>query len=422
MIMGMDRQLEKKKWPPRKIAAIASAALFVGVVLYLFLFKLNKSTLNVEKDRITVSTVTRGPFLEYIPIQGTVMPINRFFLETSEGGRVSKRFMEAGTTVKKGDAILQLDNNDLLLNILWRESDFIQQSNQLRQTRLNMEQYKQMLRQTMNGIENDLAKQKSTYDRYAKLYEDKLVSEYDFERAKLDYEFLVRNRDITAESQKKELEYRDEQLRSLTEQIKRMESNLVLAKQKLEDLTIRAPISGQLTSLNVDIGQFFPPGSKIGQIDVLDAFSVRAKIDEHYINRVEEKKTGTDVADFPGQTFKFSVRKVFPEVKDNQFEVDLDFVGPTPPDIRRGQTLHIRLELGDLREAILLPSGGFWDATGGNWVYVLDPTGKIATKRPIRCGRYNPDVYEVLEGLEPGDKVITSSYESFGNMDRLVLK
>lgn len=416
----MDKQIEKKNWPPKKIAIMASAALFVIVILYLFLFKLNKSTLIVETGRITISTVEKGPFLEYIPIQGTVMPSNRFFLETSEGGRVNKMYMEAGTMVKKGDPILQLDNNDLLLNILWRESDFIQQSNQLRQTRLNMEQYRQQLRQTMNQIENELAKQKSTYERNTKLYEDKLISEADYEKVKLDYEYQVKNHEITEESQKKEMEYRDEQLHSLEDQIKRMEGNLLLAKQKLEDLVIRAPISGQLTSLNAEIGQYMTPGTKIGQIDVLEAFSVRAQIDEHYITRVEPKKAGS--FDLAGKTYRLSVRKVFPEVKENKFEVDLDFVGPAPPDIRRGQTLHIKLELSDLSEAVLLHSGGFWESTGGNWVYILDKTGKVAIKRSIRCGRYNPQFYEVLEGLQSGDRVITSSYESFSNMERLVLK
>jgi HlyD family secretion protein len=418
--MGMDRQIEKKKWPPKKIATVGAAGLFVVVMLYLFLFKLNKSTLNVEADRIIVSTVERGPFLEYIPVIGNVMPIQRFFLETLEGGRVSKIFLEAGSMVKKGDPILKLENNDLLLNILWRESDFIQQSNQLRQTRLSMEQYRAQLEERMNGIENELAKQKSNFERSTKLYKDQLISEFDYEKIRLDYEYQVRNHDIAVESQKKELQYREEQLHSLEDQIKRMESNLILAKQKLEDLDIRAPISGQLTSLDADIGQFIGPGAKFGQIDVLDAFSVRVSIDEHYITRVEAKKEGT--FELGGKTYRLVVRKVFPEVKDNKFEVDMDFLENPPPDIRRGQTLHINLELGNLSEAILLPSGGFWETTGGNWVFVLDATGKIATRRAIRCGRYNPQFYEVLEGLKPGDKVITSSYESFGDMERLVLK
>ncbi len=418
--MGMDRQIDKKKWPPRKIAAVASAAAFVLILLYLFLFQFSKSTLNVEAERITISTVTKGPFLEFIPIQGTVMPISRYTLETLEGGRVEKRFMEAGTMVKAGEPIAELVNTDLLLNIMWREADFVQQSNQLRQTRLNMEQYTQQLRQMMNGLENELSKQKTTYVRYEALYKDQLVSELDFEKIKLDYEYMVRSRDIMAESQKKEMEYREEQLKSLEEQLHRMETNLQTSKKKLDALIIRAPIAGQLTMLDAEIGAFKAPGANIGQIDVLDAYSVRAQIDEHYITRVEVGKAGS--FDLAGKAYGVKVRRVFPAVRDNRFEVDLDFVGAAPPDLRRGQTLHVKLELGDVVEALLIARGGFWDTTGGNWIYMLDGTGKVATKHTIRLGRYNSDVYEVLEGLKPGDRVITSSYESFGDMERLVLK
>ena len=419
-LMGMDRKIKKKKWPPRKIALFASAAAFVLILLYLFLFQFRASSLNVEVDRITVSTVEKGPFLEYIPIQGSVMPISRHSLATSEGGRVDKIFMEAGTMVKKGEPILELVNTDLLLNIMWRDADFVQQSNQLRQVRLNLEQYKQTMRQQMNNIENELAKQKSAFERNAKLYQDNLLSEFDYERYKLDYEFQVRNRDIIAESQKTELESRDEQLRSLKEQLERMESNLLTSKQKLEALILRAPISGQLSSLDAEIGQFKAPGTAIGQIDVLDAFSVRAPIDEFYITRVQAGQKGE--FDLGQTAYNLKIRRVFPEVRDGKFDVDFDFVGAAPPDIRRGQTLHIRLELGDVAEAVLVAKGGFYQTTGGNWIYALDKSDKFAVKRFIRIGRQNPQVYEVLEGLQPGDKVVTSSYEGFGDMERLILK
>lgn len=418
--MGMDRQIEKKKWPPRKIATVAAAAVFILVVLYLFLFQFNESTLNVDTERITVSTVAKGPFLEFIPQQGTVMPINRYSLETTEGGRVEKRFLEAGAMVKAGDPIVQLVNTNLLLDIMWREADFIQQDNALRQTRLNMEQYRQSLRQELNRVENELAKQQTTYERYRKLHENKLVSDLEFERIRLDYEYQVRNRDIVTESQKKELEYREEQLKSLEEQLTRMKVNLQTSKLKLDDLVIRAPIAGQLSMLDAEIGVFKNPGENVGQIDDLDAYSVQALVDEYYITRVQAGLKGE--FDLAGKTYGLKVRRVFPAVRENRFEVDLDFVGETPPDLRRGQTLHIRLQLGDVAEAVLLARGGFWEATGGNWVYKLDASGKTASKHPVRLGRYNPEVYEVLEGLEPGDKVITSSYESFGDMDRLVLK
>jgi len=419
-LMGMDRKIKKKKWPPRKIALVGGAAAFVLIVLYLFLFQFSASSLNVEAERITVSTVEKGPFLEYIPIQGSVMPISRHSLATSEGGRVDKIFMEAGTMVKQGEPILELVNTDLLLNIMWREADFVQQSNQLRQVRLNMDQYRQTLRQQMNNIENELAKQKSAFERNEKLYKENLLSEFEFEKYKLDYEYQVRNRDIVAEGQKKELEYREEQVQSLEEQLKRMESNLQASKQKLDALVIRAPISGQLSALDAEIGQFKAPGTAIGQIDVLDAFSVRAQIDEFYITRVQAGQKGE--FDLGQKTYPLKIRRVFPEVREGKFEVDFDFAAAAPPDIRRGQTLYIRLELGDVAEAVLVAKGGFYQTTGGNWIYALDSSGKFATKRFIRIGRQNHQVYEVLEGLQPGDKVITSSYEGFGDMERLILK
>ena len=418
--MGMDRQIEKKKWPPRKIALVASTAAFVLIILYLFLFQFSKSTLNVEAERITVSTVTKCPFLEFIPIQGTVMPIMRYTLETTEGGRVEKRLLEAGTMVRAGDPIVELGNTNLYLDIMYRDAQFIEQTNNLRQVELGLEQYRQQLQQTMNQIENELAKQKSTFERYQALHNDQLVSDLEFERIRLDYEYQVRNRDIVAESQRTQIQYREEQLRSLKDQLRRMELNLETSKRKLDDLIIRAPIAGQLSLLDAEIGAFKAPGANIGQIDVLDAYSVRAQIDEHYITSVEAGLKGD--FDLAGKTYDLKVRRVFPAVRDNRFEVDLDFVGAAPPDLRRGQTLHIRLQLGDVAEALLLARGGFWDATGGNWVYKLDEGGKVALKHPVRLGRYNPEVYEVLEGLQPGDKVITSSYESFGDMERLVLK
>ncbi len=418
--MGMDRTIAKRKWPPRRIAAFAGAGVFVVAVAWVFVFRFGGSTLNVEAERLTISTVTRGPFLEYIPVIGNVMPINTFVLETTEGGRVEKIFQEAGSMVKKGEPLLELVNTELLLQVMWRDADFVQMSNQLRQSRLNMEQYQQQLRQIMNTAETELAKAKSAFDRYGGLHEQGLVSDFEFEKIRLDYEHAVKNRDLLAESQKKEMEFREEQLKSLTEQMARMESNLAISKQKLESLVVRAPISGQLTSLDAEIGQFKAMGIKIGQIDVLDAFKVRADIEEHYITRVEPRKTGR--FDLAGKDYDLTVRRVFPEVRDGRFQVDFDFVGSPPPDIRRGQTLHIRLELSGLEEAVLLPRGGFFQTTGGNWVYLLDASGKTALKRAIRLGLQNPDMFQVLEGLQPGDRVVTSSYETFGDMDRLVLK
>jgi HlyD family secretion protein len=418
--MGMDRKIEKKKWPPKKIAAYAAGGLFVILVLYVFLFRLSKSTLNVKTERITVSTVTRGPFQEFIPVMGNVLPINTFYLNAVEGGRVEEIYLEAGSFVKKGDKILRLANTNLLLDIMWREAELFQQSNNLRNTRLSMEQYRLQLSQDVAAIENELQQQKRTYERYKELVKDNLISKHEYELAKDQYNYLIKKKELTIESQQNDLEFRQGQIDALEASLKRMQDNLEIVKQKQENLTIRAPISGHLTALDAEIGQSKSPGQPLGQIDVLEGFKVRAAIDEHYIARIETGRKGE--FDFAGKSYRLIVKKIYPEVKEGRFEVDMDFVGKEPEEITRGQTLHIRLELGDISEAILLPRGGFYQTTGGNWAYVVDQSENVATKKKIRLGRQNPQVFEVLEGLEPGDRVITSSYESFGNMDRLVLK
>jgi HlyD family secretion protein len=418
--MGMDRKIKKKKWPPKRIAGLAAVVIFIGVVIYVFLFKFSKSTLNVKKERITVSTVTEGPFQEYIPVIGNVLPIDTVFIDADEGGRVENIFVRAGTIVEEGDPILELANTDLLLTIMWREAELFQQTDNLRRTRLSLEQYRLQLNQELAQIDNLLLQQQRTYERYKELRKDSLISEHEYELAKDQYEYLVKRKELTMESQRNELKFRKIQIDALVSQLERMESNLQVAKEKLGNLTIRARVSGHLTSLNAELGQSKAPGQRLGQIDVLSGFRVRASIDEHYITRVEVGRTGR----FPyaDRSYKLEIKKIYPEVRDGRFDVDMEFTEKEPEGIRRGLTLHIRLELGDISEAILLPKGGFYQSTGGNWVYVLDDSESVATKKSIRLNRQNTEVYEVLSGLSPGEKVITSSYESFGKMERLVLK
>ena len=416
----MDRTIKKKKWPLKRIAVYAAAGVFIIVVLYVFLFKMSKSTLNVQAERLTISTVTKGPFQEYIPVQGEVLPIYTHYLDPLEGGIVEEIYLEAGSMVNKGDQILKLANTNLIIDIMWREAELFRASDNLRGTRLSMEQYKLLLSKELVDIESRLQKQKRVYERYNELVKDDLISQHEFELEKDQYEYLLKLNELTIESQKTDLMFRRAQVEALEDSLERMQSNLVVLKQKQDNLTIKAPISGQLTSLRAKIGESISPGQRIGQIDMLEGFRVRAGIDEHYIARIEKDRTGK--FDFAGNTYKLVVSRIYPEVQDNRFEVDMEFVGKQPEGIRRGMTLHISLELGDIAEAILLPRGGFYQTTGGNWVYLLDESGSIATKQRIRLNRYNPEAFEVIEGLKPGDKVITSSYESFGNMERLVLK
>jgi len=416
----MDRQIKKKKWPPKKIAAWASIALFVMVVLYLFIFKLSKSTLNVQKERLTISSVRKEPFQEFIPVMGIVEPEDTFYLDAVEGGNVVEIFTEAGSPITRGDSILRLENTDLLMTIMWREAELFQTQNNLRNTQLSLEQRRLDLSQQMAQVDNYMRQSKRVFDRYSELVKENLISKHQFELAKDEYDYWVKRRELTIESQKNDIEFRENQVIALGDSLRRMEDNLEIVKSKQENLTLRAPISGFLTALDAEIGQSKQRGQRLGQIDVMDEFKVVVGIDEHWISRVELGRIGT--FDFAGGTYQLKVDRKYMEVTDGRFEVDMAFDGDQTEGLTRGMTLHIRLNLGELTEAIVLPRGGFFQTTGGNWVYVVDSEEKFAEKRRIRTNRYNTQVYEVIEGLEPGEKVITSSYESFGDMERLVLK
>ena len=418
--MSMDRKIEKKTWTKKRIIIGAASVLFLAFVVYVFVFKFRTATLNVESDRIQIAAVTKGPFQEYIAAVGKVIPRNTYFLDALEGGTVEKIFIEAGTMVKAGDPILQLSNTNTVLDIMWRESDLFNATNNLRQTRLQMEQYKMQIRKEMNDVENQLQQEKRKYDRYAELVKTDLISRHDYEIQKDEYEYLVRKRDITAETQKNDLAFREIQLQSLDESVLRLQESLRMAKRKLENLIVRAPVTGYLTAMDAQIGESKSPGTRLGQIDILEGYKVRAQIDEHYLPRIEIGRTGT--FELAGEAHRLAVRKVYPEVKDNRFEVDMEFDGLEPKGITRGQTLHIDLNLSEQTEAVLLAKGGFYASTGGNWAYVVDPSGKFAVKRAIKLGRQNIQEYEVLEGLRPGENVVISSYEAYADIDRLVIK
>jgi HlyD family secretion protein len=364
--------------------------------------------------------VTKGEFQEFIPIIGNVMPIVTVYLDAIEGGRVEEKYLEAGALVKEGDKILRFGNTDLLLNIMWREAEFFEQSNNLRNTRLLMEQSRLNLMRQLNELEFQIKTQKRIYERQKELADKNLVARQEYEQAKDQYEYYLKQKELSVETFKQDSLFRHIQIEQLQSSLNRMQANLDVVKQKLESLTLHAPISGLLTSLNAEIGESKRPGERLGQIDVLDSFKVRAGIDEYYIARVEIGRTGS--GDLSGEPYNLIVKKIYPEVREGRFEVDLYFVVGTPTGIRRGQTLHIRLNLGDLKEAILLTKGGFYQRTGGQWVYVLDKSEGFAYKRKIRIGQQNTQVYEILEGLEPGEKVITSSYDNFGDKDKLILK
>jgi HlyD family secretion protein len=420
VMMGMDRRIEKKKWPPGKIAGLSIVALFLFIVVYNLLLGDRSSRLNVDLERITVSTITEGAFQEFIPVTGNVLPIKTIYLDAIEGGRVDKRFIEAGTMVNEGDTILELVNTNLILDIMYREAQFFEQRNNLRNTRLSMEQNRIELHRNLLDLDYQTQRAKRILERNTELKEVNLISEEEYEQASDEYFYLIEKKALMVEAQRQDSIFRQIQIDQLEASLKRMESNLEVIKQKQESLLLRAPVTGFLTSLNAEIGESKREGERIGQLDVLDGFKVRARIDEHYVSRIEINRQGS--FELAGISYRLTVKKIFPEVRDGRFEVDMEFVGEDPPGIRRGQTLHIRLELGDLSEAVLLPRGAFHQKTGGRWIFAIDESGDFATKRQIRLGRQNPQYFELLEGLKPGERVITSSYDGYGDIEKLVLK
>jgi HlyD family secretion protein len=419
LFADMDRIIEKKWWARRPVWFGAAAVLAVLAVAWIAVVSESRSNRTVDENRVSISTVEHGQFQEYIPVIGAVLPIRTVYLDAIEGGRVEAVVREAGVFVAEGDTILQLSNTALLLDIMNREAQLFEQRNNLRNTRLAMQQNALDLEGQLVKLDYEIGLAHRTYKRNSELAGQNLISQNDFETARDEYEYLVKRRNLTNRTQQQDSLFRSTQIEMLEESVERIQANLAIVRRNLENLFVRAPVGGQLTSLSAEIGESKTRGERLGQIDILDGFKIRAAIDEHYIARVNPGLEGEFT--FAGGTYPLSVSKIFPEVRSNRFEVDMVFVGETPPDIRRGQTVHVRLELGDLTECVMLPRGPFYERTGGRWVYVLAADGKTATRRDIRLGKQNPQVFEVLGGLEQGDRVVTSSYDGFGDATTLVL-
>ncbi|HSD64489.1 MAG TPA: HlyD family efflux transporter periplasmic adaptor subunit, partial [Ignavibacteriaceae bacterium] len=348
----MDRKIEKKKWPPKKIITYSAGAVFLIIILYSFIFSDRSSRLNVEEDKITISAVKYGPFQEYIPVAGIVQPIQTFLLDVSDGGKVVTKFIEEGAFVNVGDPILKLDNASLTLSIIYNEANVFQQINSLRSTRLAMEESRLNLQGQLLDVDHSLRLQKTTYENDEILFSKNLISKIEYQNAKDEYEYLVNKKRLTLETFKKDSLFRSQQIDQLERSVSTLQENLNITKKQLEDLTVKAPIKGQLTSLNAEIGQSIAPGANVGEIDVVDSFKVRVAIDEHYIARISPGQTGE--FSFSDHDYKLIIKKVFPEVKNGQFEVDMHFAGEVPKGIRRGQSLQIRLELGELSQALTI--------------------------------------------------------------------
>lgn len=415
----MDKILEKKRWSLKRLLWMGAGGVLIVSVGFGLVGSDRGSSVNLSGSRLIVTTVHQGQFQEFIPVTGPVVPIRTIYLDAVEGGRVEKRFLEAGSYVNEGDPILQLSNTNLLLDIMYREAELYQQSNNLRNTQLAMEQNRLALQSELLELNYKITRITRVNERNRQLLEKSLVSTREFDESNDEYRYLLKRRDLTLQSHRQDSIFRATQIDQLEASLARMENNLELVKLNQDNLLVRAPVSGHLTSLSAEVGESKVRGERLGQIDILDGFKASLAIDEHYITRVLPGQRGT--FNLGNREYAMVLAKIYPEVVNGQFEVDMHFDGEIPAGIRRGQTLRIRLALGELSDAVLMARGGFFNTTGGQWVYKLEPGGNVATKQQIKLGRQNQDEYEVLAGLQPGDRVITSSYDHIGDFDRVVL-
>lgn len=416
----MDRKIERKTWTTKKVVAISAAAVILTFILYNIIFADNRSKLNVDVEKISISTVKNGEFLEFIPVTGTVQPINTFYLDAVEGGIIQSVVRETGAMVKEGDVILTLTNSNLQLDVLNREAQLYEQINNLRNTRLLLDQNTISLKNQLAEINYQLQLLKPQYDRQKVLFAEGAIAKQDFEAIEEQYLYNVERKKLTSSAFRQDSILKRIQLKQLKESEDRMWRSLDAVENIMDNLIITAPIAGQYASGELEVGQSIATGQRLGQIDVIDSFKVRVRIDELYLPRINFGQQGSFT--FNGNNYKLEVTKIYPTITDGRFEVDMEFAGKSPEGIKRGQSLRIRLELGNPGQAVLLSTGGFYQNTGGNWVYLLNENQGQAVKQSIRLGRKNPEYFEVLEGLVPGDKVITSGYDNFGDNEVLILE
>ncbi len=416
----MDIQLEKKKGIQKKhIPYIIGGAVFILLVVWI-LFGNHASTLKVETRNLSIGNVTKEMFNDFIRVDGQVQPISIIQLSPQEGGIVEERLVEEGATVKRGDVIVRLSNSNMDLQILNAEADLAEKQNFLRNTQVTMEQDKLNNRTEKLQLDLDVTRKRRTYQQQEQLYKENLIAKEEYLQAKEDYDLAKQKQQLVIERLRQDSIYRSVQMEQLEDNLANMRRNVLLIRDRKEHLNIRSQIDGELGLLDVVLGQNVSQGQKIGQINDLSDFKIEALLDEHYIDRVKAGLTAT--FERQGTDYQLKVRKVFPEVRDGKFRTDFVFVGERPDNIRSGQTYYINLELGQPTESILIPRGTFFQNTGGNWIFVLDKDGKKAYRRKIKIGRQNPQYYEVTDGLEAGERVIISGYESFKDNEILILQ
>lgn len=417
---GMDRKIEKKGGLTRKVILYGVITILVLFIAGIMIFGDKSSKYNVDISRLTIDEVKRDVFQDYITEQGIVEPIRTIYLDAVEGGRVEEILIDEGNMVNKGDVILRLSNNNLLLEITNNEAQVVRAVNELRTARLSMDQQKLANKQQIIQLSKQVTQEKRAYENNKKLYAEKHISQEEYDRSREAFEASLAQLDLVRENYRNDSLYRSIQISSLESSVESMEKSMGIIRKRLENLNVKAPVDGELATLNPEIGQVINYGTRVGTVNILDSYKLRVEIDEHYIARIQTGLKGE--CDFANASYPAKIVKIYPEVQNGRFAVDMEFTDSIPGQIRIGQASRIRLQLGESKEGLLLAKGGFYNKTGGQWVFVLDPSGEFAEKREISIGRQNPRYYEVLDGLEAGEKVITSSYQNFADHDKLILK
>lgn len=415
----MDRQIEKKSFLRRYAWYIAAAAALAALLVWIVLGT-TANTMTVDTSDITVSDVTRGKFDDYVRLNGQVLPIQVVQISPEEGGIVREKVVEEGTRVRKGDVILRLSNSNLDLQILNAEAELAEKQNLLRNTQVAMQQDRLNNRTEQATLDTDCDRKRRAYEQNARLYKERLISKEVYLQSREDYNLALRKQSLISQRLKQDSLYRHVQMAQMEDNLDNMRKNVLLVRDRKNKLEVRSAIDGELGLLDVELGQNIAAGQNIGQINDLSDFKVQAQIDEHYIDRVRPGLSASFSRD--GKTYRLRVRKVYPEVRNGTFRTDFVFVGERPAQMRSGQTYYVELALGKSQQATLIPRGTFFQTTGGNWIFVLDKSGRKAYRRNISIARQNPQYYEVTDGLEPGERVITSGYEAFKDNEVLVIK
>jgi HlyD family secretion protein len=416
----MDRIIEKKKWTSGKLLGLGGIVLMLILLLWMLFFRDNRSRLYVDKNQLTIAQVEKGKFQEFIPVDGVVFPRNTIYIDAVQGGIVEEVFVEDGAILKQGDPILKLANANMELSYMDQETRMYDAINNLSNSRISLEQLRYTRQKEIIQLQYEIDKIKTDFNRKEQFYKDELISRKEFEDAKRDFDYSLKQLEITLRLRKLDSIAGVAQGSQINSSMDRMRNNLSLLKRNMDNMTIKSPAGGKLSSFIVEIGQTKSAGEHLGQIDLMDGFKLRANIDERYISRVFSGQRAD--FDLGGKIYNLEISKIYTDVTNGSFQVDLLFDGEEPSGIKRGQTVQLRVQFSGANDALIVRRGGFFQETGGNWIYVVDPSGSFATKRNIKIGRQNTSHYEVLEGLQPGEQVIVSSYDSFGGKEKLIFR